>query len=161
MMLLRKWSHDMNNSILTLLLLSLLLTACEPSDSRPGLWLSGEVEAFPLDWSFADDFKLIAVQVATPYGLPHSVTIWCVQVDGTLYIAARAPESKRWPGWVGDDPDIKLKFGDRLFEGHLQRLNDADEISPVSGAYAVKYQLTSDLTSTEGPGSWFWRVLPR
>ena len=147
----------MKNSIFAVLLFSLLLTACEPRDTRPGLWLSGEIEAFPSDWSFADDFKLITVQVATPYGLPHSVTIWCVQVDGSLYIAARAPESKRWPGWVENDPDIKLKFGERLFEGRLQRLDDADEISPVSDAYTVKYQLTSDLTSAEG--SWFWQVL--
>lgn len=151
----------MKKSLFTLLLLSLLLSACEPSDTRPGLWLSGEVEAFPSDWSFTDEFKLIAVQVATPYGLPHSITIWCVQVEGSLYIAASAPESKRWPGWVENDPDIKLKFGDRLFEGRLQRLNNTDEISPVSAAYAVKYQLTRDLTAAEGPGSRFWRVLAR
>ena len=151
----------MKKSLFTLLLLSLLLSACEPSDTRPGLWLSGEVEAFPSDWSFTDEFKLIAVQVATPYGLPHSITIWCVQVEGNLYIAASAPESKRWPAWVENDPDIKLKFGDRLFEGRLQRLDNTDEISPVSAADAVKYQLTRDLGAAEGPGSRFWRVLAR
>ena len=74
----------MNNSIFTLLLLSVLLSACEPSDSRPGLWLSGDIEAFPSDWSFADDFTLISVQVATPYVLPHSLTIWGVPVTGSL-----------------------------------------------------------------------------
>ena len=89
---------------LLLAFLSLFLVGCEPSDTRPGLWLSGDAEAFPQDWGFTDDFKQIALQVATPYGLPHSVTIWCVQVDGILYIAARAPESKRWPGWVEEDP---------------------------------------------------------
>ena len=151
----------MKKSLFTLLLLSLLLSACEPSDTRPGLWLSGEVEAFPSDWSFTDEFKLIAVQVATPYGLPHSITIWCVQVEGNLYIAASAPESKGWPAWVENDPDIKLKFGDRLFEGRLQRLDNTDEISPVSAADAVKYQLTRDLAAAEGPGSRFWRVLAR
>jgi len=152
----------MNNSIFAVLLFTLLLTACEPSDNRPGLWLSGKVEAFPSDWSFSDDFKLIAVQVATPYGLPHSITIWCVQLEGTLYIAASRPESKRWPGWVEDDPDIKLKLGDRLFEGRLQRLNSTTEISPVSEAYTVKYQLTQNLTvSDEGPSSWFWQVVAR
>jgi hypothetical protein len=152
----------MNNSIFVVLLFSLLLIACEPSDNRPGLWLSGEVEAFPSDWSFSDDSKLIAVQVETPYGLPHSVTIWCVQVEGTLYIAASKPESKRWPGWVEDEPDVKLKLGDRLFEGRLQRLSSAEEISPVSEAYDIKYQLTQSLTSSEeGPSSWIWRVVAR
>ncbi len=152
----------MNNSIIAVLLSTLLLTACQPSDSRPGLWLSGEVEAFPSDWSFSDDSSLIAVQVGTPYGLPHSVTIWCVQVEGTLYIAASRPESKRWPGWVEDEPDIKLKLADRLFEGRLQRLNSADEINPVSEAYSVKYELTQSLASSdEEPSSWFWRVVAR
>ena len=82
--------------------------------------------------------------------------------EGSLYIAASRPESKRWPGWVEDEPNIKLKLGDRLFEGRLQRLNSADEISPVSEAYDVKYQLTQSLTlSEEGPSSWFWRVVAR
>ncbi len=151
----------MKRSIFAIVLLGILLSACEPSDTRPGLWLSGEVEAFPSDWSFADDFPLIAIQVATPYGLPHSVTIWCAQVDGKLYIAANAPQSKSWPGWVEKDPDIKLKFGERLFEGRLRRLDDPDEIGPVSAAYSVKYQLSGDLATGDGPGSWFWQVLDR
>lgn len=151
----------MKKAIFAVLLFTLLLTGCEPGGTRPGLWLSGEVEAFPSDWSFSDDFELIALQVATPYGLPHSVTIWCVQVDGNLYIAARAPESKRWPGWVADDPAIKLKFGERLFEARAQRLNELDRIKPVNDAYTVKYRLTADLTSADGPGSWFWQVLAR
>ncbi len=159
--------HPLNSLLIRLpqalavALLGLLLAGCDPSDTRPGFRLSGEVEAFPSDWYFADDFKQIALQVATPYGLPHSITIWCVQVDGTLYIAARSPESKRWPTWVEEDPDVLLKFGDRLFEGRLQRLNDANAINPVSNSYTAKYKLTADLASAEGPGSWFWRVVSR
>ena len=152
----------MKGSIIAVLLLSFVLIACEPSDSQPGLWLSGEVEAFPSDWSFSDDFKLIAVQVDTPYGLPHSVTIWCAQVDGNLYIAASAPESKNWPGWVEMNPDIKLKFGDRVFEGRLQKLEGPDAIGSISTAYSIKYNLTQDLNNDdEGPRSWFWQVLDR
>ena len=147
---------------ITLLLFSFVLISCEPSDRRPGLWLSGEVEAFPSDWSFSDDFKLIAVQVDTPYGLPHSVTIWCAQVDGNLYIAAGVPESKNWPGWVEMNPYIKLKFGDRVFGGRLQKLEDPDAIGSISTAYSIKYNLTQDLNSDdEGPRTWFWQVLDR
>ena len=156
-----KRTEPMKKYTLLLALISLLLSGCEPSDSRPGFWLSGEAEAFPSDWKFADGFKQIALQVATPYGLPHSITIWCVQVDGTLYIAARAPQSKRWPSWVEDDPAVLLKFGDRLFEGRLQKLKDTGGIKAVSNAYTIKYQLESDLAATEGPGSWFWQVHAR
>jgi hypothetical protein len=156
-----KETDAMKKYSLLLAIISLLLSGCEPSDTRPGLWLSGEAEAFPSDWKFADDFKQIALQVATPYGLPHSITIWCVQVDGTLYIAARAPESKRWPSWVEDDPAVLLKFGDRLFEGRLQKLEESGGIKAVSEAYTTKYQLKSDLAATEGPDSWFWQVHSR
>jgi hypothetical protein len=156
-----KGTDAMKKYTLLLVLISLLLSSCEPSDTRPGFWLSGEVEAFPPDWTFTDDFKQIALQVATPYGLPHSITIWCVQVDGSLYIAARAPESKRWPGWVEDDPAVLLKIGERLFEGQLQKLNDTGGITAVGDAYMTKYQLKTSLASTEGPGSWFWLVRAR
>ncbi len=151
----------MNKPAFTTLLLVFLLGACEPSDTRPGLWLSGEVEAFPADWSFTDNFQQIAVQVATPYAIPHSVTIWCVQVEGTLYIGALVPESKSWPGWAESDPDIKLKLGDRLFEGRLQKIVTHDEIRPVSDAYIDKYQLATDPITVEGSPSWFWRVTAR
>ena len=156
-----KETDAMKKYILLLILISPLLSSCEPSDTRPGFWLSGEAEAFPSDWTFAENFKQIALQVATPYGLPHSITIWCVQVDGSLYIAASAPDTKRWPGWVEDDPSVLLKFGDRLFEGRLQQLSDAAEIKAVSGAYGTKYQLKSGLAASEGPGSRFWQVLAR
>jgi hypothetical protein len=156
-----KGTDVMKKTILLLVLISPLLGGCEPSDTRPGFGLSGEAEAFPSDWKFADDFKQIALQVATPYGIPHSITIWCVQVDGSLYIAARAPDSKRWPGWVEDNPAVLLKFGDRLFEGRLQKLNNAGAIKAVSDAYTTKYQLKSGLAASDGPGSWYWQVLAR
>ncbi len=151
----------MIRSVTTIILAGILLAGCEPTATRPGLWVSGEVESFPSDWAFSDEFKTIAMQINAPYLLPHSIVIWCVQVDGTLYVAARAPEGKRWPGWVEIDSDVILKVGERLFDGKLQRLTDPNEIEPVSDAYALKYELTSDLSSTDGPGSWFWRVVSR
>ena len=73
----------------------------DPSDQRPGLWLSGEVASeLPSDWQFANDYREIAVQVATPYLIPHSVTIWCAATGEALYLGARNPETKRWPGCV-------------------------------------------------------------
>ena len=69
-----------------------LLAACNPSDDRPGLWLSGEAAAAPADWAFTDAYDEISVEVVTPYFLAHSVTVWCAQVDGVLYIGAGAPQ---------------------------------------------------------------------
>lgn len=142
-----------------LLSVALLLGACDPSDRRPGLWLTGEVaDGMPSDWSFSDDYGEIALEVATPYLVPHSVTIWCAQVDGILYVAAASPEDKNWPGWVADDPDVRLKIGDTVYAATLAELEDAGEIEAVRSAYSGKYEV-GNLGS--GASLRYWRVGPR
>jgi len=137
----------------------LLLGACDPQDRRPGLWLTGEEDAtLPDDWSFSDQHKEIFVEVATPYFLPHSVTIWCSSVDGTLYLAARDPDEKNWPGWVEDSPDVRIKIADKVYPVTLVTLQDPVEIAPVQQAYIAKY----DLPATAGEfAQRYWRVAPR
>ena len=146
-------------SIVTLLTI-VQLTGCQPSDRTPGLWLRGEnAEAFPSDWKFTDDYREIYIQVATPYLIPHSVTIWCTQVNGELFIGARNPESKNWPGWADKKPLVKLKVGNFLYDGQLQRVDDADEITDIKQAYTSKYQLK--VTPGEAPPPMrYWRVTP-
>ena len=136
----------------------LALLACEPQDRRSGLWLGGEVAEFPNDWSFVDEHKEIALQVSTPYLLPHSITIWCVQVDGRLYIAAGRAETKNWPGWVDDDPRVRLKIGESVYEAVLADLEDPDQLRPVQETYAIKYDLGGG--SAGGGGTRYWLVEP-
>ncbi len=142
------------------LALALLLAGgCEPADQRPGAWLSGPpAAAFPEDWTFSNAHREIFVEVATPYFLPHSVTIWCAEVDGKLFIAARDPDSKRWPGWVDETPEVTLKIGDALYPARLERLDDPTRIARVGEAYRAKYELPGALTADS---SRFWSVLPR
>ena len=132
-----------------------------PEAQRPGLRLRGEAVATrPADWSFTNDHKEIAVEVKTPYLVPHSVTIWCAEVDGELYIGARDPETKRWPGWVDRDPDVRLRIGSQVFEVELAPLEEANRIAQVRRAYAAKYDLPP-ATAGEGPPIRYWRVEPR
>jgi hypothetical protein len=145
----------------TALALSLVATACfSPEDQRPGLRLAGEPVAIPADWSFTNDHKEIAVEVQSPYLLSHSVTIWCAEVDGALYIGARNPESKRWPGWVDADPDVRLKIGEQLYEVSLIPLDQPERINPLRRAYAAKYELP-ETPPGEGPPIRYWQVVPR
>lgn len=138
-----------------------LLAGCiDPADQRPGLRLSGEVEEFPADWSFSDAHREVALEVSTPYLLPHSVTIWCAAADDGLYIAARNPDEKRWPGWVADDPDVRLKVGEQVFEGRLSVIEDPGQIARVQSAYAAKYDLP-DPRPQDGPPMRYWRLGPR
>ncbi|TFG95105.1 MAG: DUF2255 family protein [Myxococcales bacterium] len=142
------------------LLLLALASACQPSEQRPGLWLSGEPAPLPEDWSFTDAHSEIAIEVRTPYGLPHSVTIWCAFADGRLFVAARDPEEKRWPGWVARDPEVRLAIDGRLYDAKLLHLDDPDWIAPVRRAYAAKYQL-EDPPPAGAPPLRYWQVVPR
>ena len=128
----------------TVLIATLLVSGCiEPQDRRPGFHLGGEAAPFEADWSFTDQHREIALEVHTPYLLPHSITIWCASVGGQLYVAAREPDTKHWPGWVDRDPRVRLGIGDRVYDARLTTLVEPAEIAGVQRAYAAKYELPS------------------
>ncbi len=145
----------------------LSLAACiDPSERRSGTWLSGEVVTeLPADWSFTDAHEEIAIQVATPYAIPHSVTIWCAALDGTLYVGARDLETKRWPGWVDDDPRVRLGIDGKLYDVALVPLDEvaaAAELARLRAAYALKYKLPAvppDAPPGAVPPTRYWRVV--
>ncbi len=146
--------------VFAIIALAVGLTACEPSDRTPGLWLSGEQTAFPDDWSFTQDHQEIFVEVSTPYLISHSVTIWCASLEGTLFIGARDPDTKNWPGWVDRNPNVRLKVGDQIFDVAAEPLSDEATIAALRTVYADKYDLPS--TFLEGTStSRYWRIVPR
>ena len=134
----------------------------DPSDERPGLGLSGEVNQQPVqDWSFTSDFKEIFVETATPYGIPHSVTIWCVAHENQLYLGAWAPDTKRWVANVARDPNVRLKIGDKVYEQKLEVLTDAATIAKLNQSYARKYGYDAEDDAEEEASSAHWRVVER
>lgn len=146
--------------LVPLLALGLVTGACQPSDRRPGLWLSGEAATLPGDWSFTNDYREIAVEVRTPYWLPHSVTVWCAELDGELYLGARDPETKQWPGWADRNPEVRLGVGSKLYEVRLAPVESAELIARIRSAYAAKYELPSAAPG-EGPPIRYWKVQAR
>jgi hypothetical protein len=141
---------------------ALCLVGCiDPKDQRPGLELRGDVvQQFPADWNFANAHREIEIQVATPYWIPHSVTIWCAAAGDALYVGARNPDSKRWPGWVERDPNVRLRIGDQIYAARLAVIDAADEIAQVRRAYVAKYDLP-DPPPEGGPPMRYWSVEPR
>ncbi len=151
-----------SRALLLALLCAASLTACfGPSERRPGMWLSGEVASLPDDWSFTDADKEIAIQVSTPYLLPHSVTIWCAALDGALYVGARDPETKHWPGWVDREPNVRLGIAGKVYEVRLAPLDDAPTLERLKVAYGVKYALPAPAAGTPTPALRYWRVEAR
>ena len=131
-----------------------------PEDQRPGLRLRGEAVSVPANWVFTNDHREIAIEVQTPYLLPHSVTIWCAELEGELYLGARDPETKRWPGWVDRFPEARLRIGRDIFEVRLTPEDDAERVASVRRAYAAKYELPPTPPG-EGPPIRYWRVSSR
>ncbi len=148
-------------TILSIAMAIIVVSACSPRDRTPGQWLRGNVvDTVPQDWTFTDDFKEIYVEVKTPYFIPHSVTIWCAQFDGKLFIGARDPETKNWPGWMNENRDIRLKIGADIYSVAALDLTDEETLADVRSAYTTKYDLP---TSTDGkPRKMrYWSVVAR
>lgn len=144
--------HSVVRAGIALIAVAVAAGCLAPRDQRPGFHLSGEAAPVPADWSFSDQHRQIAVEVRTPYLIRHSVTIWCASLEGRLYLAARAPETKNWPGWVDRDPRVRLGIGERVYDVRLVPLDDPDEIAKIRRAYAAKYQLPDPPAAPE-PGS--------
>ena len=145
-------------------LLAVLAAACslEPSGARPGLWISGEVAREPVaDWSWTSGVEEILIETRTGYGLPHSVTIWCVAIDGELYVGASAPDfpkERRWVRNVRRDPDVRLAIAGQIYERRLELISDPALTDTVDRAFGRKYQYDVD----EDPDPVvYWRVVDR
>jgi len=141
--------------VIMVLMFSMFVFACEPLDDRPGTWLDGEATKFPEDWSFTKNVREISVQVQTPYWIAHSVTIWCAELDGALYVGALEPESKMWPGWVMDRPQVVLKIAGNIYEAELVLVLDRLVKKRLAASYSNKYKVAA----FEGDSSAaYWQV---
>ena len=114
-----------------LLLVVLSITGLEPRQRTPGLWLKGNLVSRPVsDWSFTDYVDTVEVQTRTWYGIPHSVTTYCVAMDGKLYLdsfyspGAEYPHGRSWNENVARDPRVRLKIAGNLYDVTL--VHDTD-----------------------------------
>ena len=128
-------------------LVSLRLLGYEPSDQRPGLWLTGERVTEPVtDWAFTEDHLEIFVQTRTPYLIPHSITTYCAFYDGDLYLFSAYyqggvfPEERGWNRNVMRDPRVRVKIGDRVFDQTVSHVTDAETREAVHASAVAKYR---------------------
>ena len=135
----------------------LALAACEPLGPIPGGRLGGREAAEPVaDWSFARDAETIEVE--TRPGDPHSVTVWCVVHAGRLYVPSRHPRNKRWVQNVLEDPRVRVRVGDSVYLGRVQRVTDEAELEAVVPDLLAKY---GSERPEEEPDVWLFRIDPR
>jgi hypothetical protein len=129
-----------------LALVALRVVGLDPHERRPGLWLTGKSVAAPVtDWSFTDQYQTIYAQTRAWYGLPHSVTTTVTAYNSHLYLtsvyrpAMRFPDDRLWNKNILRDPRVRLKIGDRVFDGIAALVTDPAEKDGVLDAKAKKY----------------------
>jgi len=138
-----------------------LACSLDPRDERPGLGLPGEVNRQPVrDWSFTSEIEEIFVETATPYFIPHSVTVWCATLEDQLYLGAWEADTKRWVANVRRNPNVRLKIGDVIYEQKLEPVTDAATIARLSASYARKYAYEEE-DAEEAASTAHWRVVER
>ena len=140
--------------------LALASLGCQPSETRPGLWLNGEsVEAPVADWSFTDAFQSVFIQTSPWYGLPHSVTIWCAAQDGELFIGSYI-EKKTWEKYLLRTPEATLRVNGKLYEVVVKPVEDQALTKVLDRVYTQKYDMHA-VFGDDVPKWWYYRVQSR
>lgn len=140
---------------------SAYLFGCEPSDERPGLWLSGVIAGqHAEDWSFTDDVEEIFVETQTWYLIPHATTIWCVALDGELYIGSYGEARKYWEKNVAREPEARVSIDGRIYEVRVDPVIDPDIVARLDEALNRKYDM-EEVFGDEDPPWWFYRLSER
>ena len=115
--------------LLAAFLVAVVWIGCQPKDERPGLWLRGEsVEAHLDDWRFTNEIEEVFIETRPWYGIPHSTTIWCVELGGELYIGSYGDEKKVWEKNLARDPTAKLAIAGKLYEVRVEPVTDPGRV---------------------------------
>jgi hypothetical protein len=127
--------------VLTLLAVA-AATACHPDGETPGLWLRGDSdEERVADWSFSDEIQEVFIETRPWYGIPHSTTIWCVALDGGLYIGSYGEQKKAWEEIIERKPEARLSIAGRIYDVMVAPVTEGDLIEALDAAYARKYDM--------------------
>lgn len=146
-------------SIVALLGLGLLFMACQPKDTRPGFWLTGERSSETVqDWGFTGDVEEIFIETGTWYGVRHSTTIWCVDLDGILYIGSYYDDDvKYWEKNVARNPEARLRIEDRIYDVTVTPVANDELSERLDQRYAEKYDM-AEVFGDELPAWRYYRV---
>ena len=127
-----------------------------PCERTPGGWLLGEEVEEPVrDWSFANDVPLCQIQVSRGI-LPHSINLNCMASDGELYLSCASCEGKVWSTAVLEDPEARLRIGDKVYPVRVTRVEDPAVLDEAWRARAEKTGRGHDVPRQDG--WWSFRV---
>ena len=77
-------------------------------------------------------------------GQPRTVELWFALDGATAYALAGNGDRTDWVKNAQRQPQVTVRIGDRLFEGHARSIRDADEDALARRLLFEKYSPTSD-----------------
>jgi hypothetical protein len=120
--------------------------ACGPIGPFAGGRLSGDPgPAIVSDWSFADGLETASLE--TRPSNPRSVTIWFASIDSKLFVSTSmilgptTPSKRSWVAQVAEDPRVRIRLGDVVYERVARKIEDEDEFASALVALEAKYDL--------------------
>ena len=132
--------------IIIAIFLMLVLSACEPSDRTPGMWLSGDVVASEVDdWTFSNDHMEVFLETHPWYGIPFSVTVVTATTGAKLFVPSiyskpgEFPGDKYWNGIIAKNPEVVIKIGSKLYPRSAHLITNDAEFEEAFEALAGKY----------------------
>jgi squalene-hopene/tetraprenyl-beta-curcumene cyclase len=139
----------------------LFAMACQPEDESPGFWLSGErASELIQDWRFTESVEEIFIETGTWYGVRHSTTIWCAELDGRLYIGSYDDDVKYWEENVARDPEARLSIEGVLYDVAVTPVADSELSRKLDERYAAKYDI-AEVFGDDPPAWRYYRVVLR
>jgi hypothetical protein len=108
--------------------------------------LSGPSKPHPESWSFSDSVEV--VQLETRPDDPYSVNIWGAAVGSHFFIAA-GDQASEWVAHLNDDPNVRVKVGDAIYELRAVRSTDAAERDAFLAAVKHKYDFQPEADQVE------------
>jgi hypothetical protein len=132
---------------LVLLLLILRVVGLDPQEMTPGLWLRGEAVTTPVtDWSFLPANGLMAVETKEWFFPPlaHSVTTAYTFVNNKIYVPSlypagvEFPAARHWNKNVVNDPHVRIKLGDKLYDAIMVRVTDPAENEALRQSFITR-----------------------
>ncbi len=144
--------------VTVLLAFCVLVLACGPMGPFPGGRLSGTVAAdLPDDWSFADARD--TVQLETRPSAPYSVNLWGAGIGDRFYLASGGGGDARWVGYIAEDPNVRLRVCDTIYELRAVRVDDDAERARFLQALKRKYDW--EPSTRERENAMLFRLNPR
>ena len=129
----------------------LLASACSgPLGPFPGGSLEGDPMPYPENWHVAEATDHVQLETYNTDGHAHSVNIWCVVHDENMYFTTslvrgeEIPENRQWVQNALTHNEARVRVGDVIYEGTLERVLDAELVAGIKNGFVLKYDIEVD-----------------